>query len=102
MEVVNAAIAVLNGWKNSSVDERFRAVICALEVDMVWVEETAGEVTAWERLTTQFQQQVRDLEELRSVDLVTAVHTYKTVTYRSEREGMPYLNGMEELMKRSG
>lgn len=101
VEVVTAVWAALSGWKNSSVDERFQAAMGALEVDSVWAEGTAAEVVSWDRLVTQYQQQVRDLEELRSSDLATAAGTYRTVAYRSEREGMPYLDGMEELMKRA-
>jgi hypothetical protein len=101
VEVVTAVTAALNGWKNSSADERFQSVMSALEVDSVWAEETAGETVSWDRLATQYQQQLRDLEALRSVDPANATGTYMTVAYRSEREGMPYLDGMEELMKRS-
>ncbi|MCX2955425.1 hypothetical protein [Lentzea sp. NEAU-D7] len=100
VEVVTAVTAALNGWKNASVDERLQAATGALEVDSVWSEGTAGETVSWERLTIQYQQQVRDLEELRSIDPTTAASTCRTIAYRSEREGMPYLDGMEELMKR--
>ncbi|MGZ3145274.1 hypothetical protein ACVDFE_25400 [Lentzea chajnantorensis] len=99
VEVIAAVTAALNGWKTSSFDECFQAVMGALEVDSLWAEETVDEVVSWERLATQFQQQVRDLDELRSVEPATAVNIYRTVSYRSEREGMPYLDGMEELAK---
>ncbi|KOV90009.1 hypothetical protein ADL03_01110 [Nocardia sp. NRRL S-836] len=101
VEVITAVTAALNGWKTSSFDERFQAAMSALEVDSLWAEETAGEVVPWERLTTQFQQQVRDLDELRSVDSATAADIYRTVSYRAEREGLPYLYGMEELAQRT-
>lgn len=98
VEVATAVSLALKGWKDSSAEDQFQAAMGALEVDSVWAEGTADEVVSWDRLVAHHQQQVRDLEELRSVDRADASGTFRTIAYRAEREGMPYLNGMELLV----
>ncbi|MET9228166.1 hypothetical protein [Lentzea sp. NPDC003310] len=76
-----AVSAALTAWRTPSADEAV-------------VSET--------RLAELYQQQLRDLEELRAADPADPADTYRKVLHRSEREGMPYLNGMEALLAPEG
>lgn len=102
IEVVMAVSAALTAWRTPSADEVFRAVMGALEAEVVWAEGRDDAVVSETRLAELHQQQLRDLEELRAADPADPADTYREVLYRSEREGMPYLNGMEALLAQEG
>jgi hypothetical protein len=106
VESISAVTLALRAYLEESRSGAFNAAIGALEVDMVWAEGEAERPGAegavpWDRLMTHYGQQVRDIALLSGADESDEKLLFRDVAMRAEREGMPFLVQMRELVSTS-
>ncbi|WAL94673.1 hypothetical protein [Streptomyces sp. Je 1-369] len=103
VESISTAILALRAYLEESRSGAFNAIFGALEVDSVWAEGEAerpgveGNVS-WDSLMTHYGQQVRDIALLSGADESDEKLLFRDVAMRAEREGMPFLVQMRDLV----
>jgi hypothetical protein len=103
VESISAATCALRAYLEGSRSDAFDAMLGALEVDIVWAEGEAdlsgpeGGVS-WDRLMTQYGQQVRDIAALSDADDSDEKRVFRDISMRAEQESMPLLDRMRGLV----
>ncbi|ONK14344.1 hypothetical protein STBA_51280 [Streptomyces sp. MP131-18] len=103
MEAISAGVLAMRAYIEKTRSLARNAVMGALEVDVVWAEWLAdspdGEgIVEWSRLREHYDYQVRDVAALLSVDKADEKDLFRDISMRAERESMPVLVRMRELV----
>ncbi len=103
VESISAVAMALRAYLEESRNFAFNAIMGALEVDSVWAEggaetQDAEGVISWGGLIAHYELQMRDVALLLSAGETDEKLLFREVSMRAEREGLPFLVRMRELV----
>lgn len=106
VESISAVAMALRAYLEESRNFAFNAIMGALEVDSVWAEGGAETqdvegVISWGGLIAHYELQMRDVALLLSAGESDEKLLFREVSMRAEREGLPFLVRMRELVSPS-
>lgn len=103
VESISATTLALRAYLEGSRSDAFNSIVGALEIESIWAEGEADQSgveggVSWGRLMTHYGQQVRDIVLLSGVDAPDERSLFRDLAMRAEREGLPLLVRMRELL----
>lgn len=101
VESVSAAVLALGSVVSGDRESAVGAMLAAIEVDLVWAEgrsDAEGGPVSFDDVLLHHGRQVRDVELLSRPSETDENILFRDLAMRAEREGMPYLVGMRQLL----
>lgn len=103
IESISTAVLALNAMTSGARESVFDALAAAIEVDLVWAEwraDASGGVVSSDEVSVHYGQQVRDINLLSDTIGGDEDKVFRDLAMRAEREGMPYLGQMRQIVAR--
>lgn len=101
VESISAAMLALSSVVSCDRESAVGAMLAAIEVDVVWAEGQAdvdGGPVSFDEVVRHHRLQVRDVGLLSGPSEADENILFRDLAMRAEREGMPYLVGMRQVM----